>query len=159
MTTRWEALRRWVADPRTGMAVAVSLLAAAVIATVLISGITAQRALGSRDQTGAAASRRVDLLNERIEELGDRLVEENRENGIRIGELSDQVAALQEQVRQLGGIPVVVVSTTTTTTGPAPATTTSMTQPPPTTTTTQPPPEEPPPDDGGICLGPICIGA
>lgn len=144
----------WFADWRNGATVVASV-GVAVVAFVLIDASMARNdALEARNRTAAAATRRIDILNDRIEELGADLVESAASNGLRLGVLSEQVAALQEQVRQLGGEPVIVnPPSTTTTTRPGTTTTSS---PPSTTTTTTPPPEEPP--AGGLCLGPIRIG-
>lgn len=155
MTVR-RLLVAWATDWRNGATLAASV-AVAVIAFVLIDASQARNdALDARNRTAAAATRRIDLLNERIENLGEEMAEAAFSNGARIGGLADQVAALQEQVRQLGGEPV-IPSTTTTTSSRA-----STTSAPRTTTTTRPPPPEdeppPPPDDDRLCLGPICIG-
>jgi hypothetical protein len=153
---------RWLSDWRTGAVLLGSLIAGAVIALVIVSGVQSHDALEARNRTAAAASRRIDLLQAELRELRTQLVAAAETNGARIGELLEQVAVLQEQVRQLGGDPVVVV-TTTTTTSPRRSNTTTTTTPrrqpdPPspttsttTTTTTQP--------DRGTCLGPICLGA
>lgn len=133
-----QALGRWAADWRTGAAVAATAFVALLIVVVVSSTLTTQDALDARQATAAAASRRIDRLNARIEELGDEISTAAFTNGVRIGELADQVAALQEQVRQMGGEPVVIVeprrsdSTTTSTS------TTSTTRPSSTTTTTRP---------------------
>lgn len=137
------------------MALALALLAGAVVAYVVLSQLnarealnTAKESLDARARTAAAATRRIDLLNDRIEDLSAEI----EANGVVIGQLRGEIAALQEQIRQMGGDPVVVRTTTTTTQRPTPTTT------PSTTTTTQPAPQEEPPD-GEICLFFICIGA
>lgn len=133
------AVGRWAADWRTGAAVAATAFVALLIVIVVSSTTTTQDALDARQATASAASRRIDRFNARIEELGTEISTAAFTNGVRIGELADQVAALQEQVRQMGGDPVVPSTTTTTsTTRPRSATTTTTTRPPSTTTTTRP---------------------
>lgn len=149
------AVARFLLDWRTGLTIAASLFVAILLVVVVLGARIATDALDARDSTATAATRRIDKLNDRIEELGTQLTLQAAINGQRLGELSEQVAALQEQVRQLGGEPVVVVDPrqpdrTTTTTTTAPPTTSS------TTTTTAPPP--PPEDDCRVELLGICIG-
>lgn len=68
-----------------------------------------------------------------------------------IGELRQQIAALSEQVRELGGDPVIVVQPpSSTTTAPPSTTTTTTTRPPSTTTTTRPCRT---PAIAGLCIG------
>lgn len=143
---------RFVLDWRTGLTLLASLVVALVLVVVITGARTTQDALDARDRTAVAAARRIDKLNDQIEDLGAQLVTSAYSNGRRIGQLSDQVAALQEQVRQLGGEPVVVVTPTA-----QPTPTTSTPAPPPTTTTTTPPAPPGDPDDR-FCIGPICIG-
>lgn len=152
--TRARAVVGWLANWRNGATVVASVLVALVGFVVIDASIARNGALDARNRTASAATRRIDLLNERIEELGEDLVASANANGVRIGELSAQIAALQEQVRQLGGEPVVVRPTTTTTAGASPPPSTTTTTRPPTTTTTTAPP-----NDGGICIGSLCIGA
>lgn len=133
------AVARFFLDWRTGLTLAASLFVAILLVVVVLGARIAIDALEARDNTASSATRRIDQLNDRIEELGSQLTLQASVNGVRLGELSEQVAALQEQVRQLGGEPVVVddprqqVTTSTTTAAPPP---------PPTTTTTAPPPED-----------------
>lgn len=146
---------RWMFDYRTGAMVAASLLAAAVIGMVILSGLATRDALHARQATAEAATRRIDRLQDEIHDLGEQLTADARANGHRIGELTDQIAVLQEQVRQLGGTPIVVQAprssrSTPPTTAPRPTTTTApKPQPAPTTTTT-------PPRRG--CVLVVCIG-
>lgn len=144
----WASIRTLV-DWRTGAMVLATVVVALVIAVVITGAQTTRAALDTRNQTALAATRRIDLLNERINELGSQLVAQAESNGERLGQLSEQVAALQEQVRQLGGEPVIVAApyaSSTSTTAAASSTTTSTTA------------ASPPPESGGVCLGPICIG-
>lgn len=121
------------------------IAAAAVTVLTVAVGLFAWlafTAIASEREGRSAAVRRIDMLNDRIDELGDELVAESRSNGQQIGELTAQIDALSEQVRQLGGEPVIVVttddgsrgggarSTTTTSAPPASTTTTSTTSPP-----------------------------
>lgn len=133
---------RFLFDWRTGLTVLASLLVALVLVVVVTGARTTQNALDARQRTAVAATRRIDRLNDRIEELGAELVVAAYSNGQRLGELSDQVAALQEQVRQLGGDPVIVNDPATTTTRPrqtaTTTSTTTTTKPLSTTTTTTP---------------------
>ena len=135
---------RWFADWRTG-AVACASALVLLLAFVVIDGKVARdRALDVAVATAEqaqdarqAATRRIDLLLERI----DALEHQGSENGALIADLRRQVGALQEQVRQLGGRPVVSSSPSATSTtdprrAPSPSTTT--------TSTTAPPPEDAP---------------
>lgn len=121
------------------------IAASAVVVLALAVGLFALlafTAMNNQREAREAASRRIDLLNVEIRHLGDELTAEARNNSRRIGELTEQVAALQEQVRQLGGEPVVVITRSE----PGATTTTTTTSPPPpsTTTTTRPPDDVPP---------------
>lgn len=131
------AVGRWAADWRTGAAVAATAFVALLIVVVVSSTQTTQDALEARQATATAATRRIDRLNDRIEELGLELSGAAYSNGAQIGALRSDITSLQEQVRQLGGDPV-VPSTTTTTRPSSTSSTTSTTRPPSTTTTTRP---------------------
>lgn len=137
-----------------------SLAAAGLVAAIIASLITqadarrdaddrAMQALQAQTESRQAASRRIDLLNGRITRLDELLVDAETDSA----ELRTAVAALTEQIRRMGGRPIVTTisrpsappTTTTTrapTTSPSPTTTaqppTTTTTPPPTTTTTQP---------------------
>ena len=141
---------RWVSDWRNGAVVVASAFVALVAFVTIDASVARNDALEARNRTAASASRRIDLLNDRIEALGDQLAAAAFSNGERIGALAYQVAALQEQVRQLGGEPVIVNQPTTTTTT-APQTTTTTTRPRgrPSTTTTRPCRA---PEVAGICI-------
>lgn len=133
---------RFLLDWRTGLTFCASLFVALLLAVVVTGAQTTREALDTRNRTAAAAARRIDLLNERIEILSGSVEDNNRV----IGELRQQVADLSEQVRQLGGEPVVRTSTTS-------GQTTTTTAPSETTTTTA----APEPDDDDFCVGPVCI--
>jgi type II secretory pathway pseudopilin PulG len=143
MTRRHPArtVGRWVTDWRNGAAFAATALVL-VLAFVVHDGAQARdQAFRSLERTTEnaldarrAASRRIDLLSTRIGDLEAR----GEENGALIGELRQQVAALVEQVRQMGGKPVVAptgshssssTSTSSPTSKTAPSTTTSTTSP------------------------------
>ena len=125
-------------------------LTALLFVTVINAMVRADRAERSRDTTASSASRRIDLLNQRIVQLQDQAVA----NGRDLGALTTQVVALAEQIRQLGGRPIVdppAARTTPTTARPGTSTTppssTTTTTPPPSTTTTTTTPREPPDDN------------
>lgn len=147
---------RWLNNPKTGMAIALALLAGAVVAYVVLSQLNAREALqtakdavATRNQTAAAATRRIDRLTARIAELETQA----QENSGLISALRAEQAVLIEQLEREGVDPIVVRATTTTT-----RPTSSTTTVPATTTTTQPPDEEEPEPDGGVCILFVCIG-
>lgn len=124
-------LLHWLSDWRNGATVLASVLVALVAYVTIDASIARNQAVDSKNQSTIAATRRIDKLNDRIRDLGEELVRAANKNGQRIGELTSQITALEEQVRQLGGRPVVVTPTTTTsTTGPP------RTSPPTSTSTT-----------------------
>lgn len=143
-------LGRWVTDYRNGLTfigvVLVLVLGAAFIHGVQ-AGDRAQRneraAVRTSETIANNARRRVDLLTGQIADL-ERQAEAN---GSRMGELLANIDALAEQVRQLGGRPVVTAqppstSTTASTVPPSPASPPTTTAPrpsaPTTTSTTAP---------------------
>ena len=136
MTTAKQVLR-WITDWRNGLMVVASVFVA-LLAFIVIDSAHARtdalhaqsQALEARSATAKAASRRIDLLQKRIADLEAQGVYRSAE----IGEMRAEVAALQRQVEQQGGTPIVPRTTTTTT--PRPTTTT--TRPRSTTTTTRP---------------------
>lgn len=151
------AVVRWVADWRTG-AVACGTVLVLLLGYVVVDGklardraldvaqATAEQALDAR----RAATRRIDLLLGRI----DVLEQQGSANGALIADLRTQVAALQEQVRQLGGRPVVTSTPGT----PSSSSSQGARPAPPTTTTTAPPPSPPPEEDDDrpvLCLVPL----
>lgn len=148
------------------------LLAAVLVALLVVAMVNAIRraevAENARSQTSAKATRRIDLLNARITMLQAQAVE----NGQTIGELQADIAALAEQIRQLGGAPVVVApdprgsaaggavrqstpATTSTPAPPPPTTTTTAPAAPPTTAAPNPPPSDPAPSDPPLL--PVCF--
>ena len=141
---------RWVSDWRNGAVVAASAFVALVAFVTIDASVARNDALEARNRTAAAATRRIDLLNDRIEALGDQLAASAYSNGERIGALALQVAALQEQVRQLGGEPVIVNHPSTTTTAAPQTTTTTRPRGRPSTTTTTRPCRAP--EVAGICI-------
>lgn len=137
---------RWLSDWRNAAAIAASVLVALLAYVTIDASIARNQAVSGRNRSTAAATRRIDKLNHRIEGLGDELVGAADQNGKRIGELVAQISALQEQIRRMGGRPVVLAATTTTTAAPrSTSTTTSST----TTTTTRP---------RRTCVAGVCIG-
>lgn len=150
----------WVVDPprvlrlvvASALSVTVAVLATLAVVATVTSYRSAQSALHTRDDTAARSSARISALSDQIGVLSSQA----QANSTRIGELIGEVHALEEQVRQMGGAPVVTEPrltspTTTTTTIPTaaapqspspapPAPTTTTTSPPPSTTTTTPPP-------------------
>lgn len=154
---------RWVFDWRTGATFAATVLVLLVAFVIFDAAASRDRALKAATATAnaaedqrAATSRRIDML---LGEIG-RLREDAEANSVRIGELLDQVNVLQEQVRQLGGQPVVVVRQSappaprSPAVAPRPSPTTTV---PPPATTTPPGPRRPGPPPG-LCAGPLCIG-
>lgn len=90
-----------------------TFIVAGVFTVILVLGLVIVRALGSAhdatvsaDQRGAAASRRIDLLNTEISELQAAIAQGRDQRG----QLATAVAALSAQVRQLHAVPVVIVS-------------------------------------------------
>lgn len=166
----------WFADWRNGLMLVGTIVAAALLSllvVVVIDSINARKsaldALQSVNERAAdtrrAATRRIDLQQARIEELEGWV----QTSGQAIGELSTTVSALTEQVRQMGGEPVVSPRPPTTSTPQprpstppttaAPAAPNPAPSPPPTAPPSAPRPEpEPEPDPGGVCLLGICIG-
>jgi predicted GTPase len=150
---RWlRAVGRWASDWRTGAVLLGSLVVGAVIALIIVSGVNTHDALEARNRTAEAATRRIDKLSKEIDKLTDELVATTASNGQRIGELTAQIAALQEQVRELGGRPV-VPATTTTVAQRAPTSTTT-TRPPQTTPTTSTTTTSPP---RRCVIGVVCL--
>jgi TolA-binding protein len=143
---------RWVLDWRTGATFAVTALVVLLTFIVFDASAARDQALDTALDQRQAATRRIDMLLAEVANLR----EDAEANGQRIGELLDQVAVLQEQVRQLGGRPVVVQTTTTarrSSPTTQPRSTTTTTQPrrnPPATTTTTTQPDR-------TCVGPLCL--
>lgn len=151
---RLRRMARWLFDYRNGLTLVGTGLLILLSVTVTDSIQSRNRAfdalkLANRQQSDAraAATRRIDLLQQEIAGLRS----DAQANGGRISELLTEVTALQEQVRQMGGRPVVTeqaaTTATTTTVRTSPTTTTTRPAaspapigPPATTTTTRPPP-------------------
>lgn len=148
---------RWFVDWRNGVVILASVMVA-MFSWVIIDGSikthsalrTADRAIAASDASARAsqaevqrgidsrqaATERINALQARI---GDLIVEVQMANES-AGASAARQEALANQVRQLGGRPV-VVQTSTATTRPTPVTTatpTTTTRPPPTTTTKKP---------------------
>jgi hypothetical protein len=144
--TRRARFARWASNPRTGLALGVSLLASAVIAFVVTSGLnerealsvakrataTATAALVTRDDSASRATRRIDKLTAQNDDTRRKLDITNE----LLGEALAAIDALRAQVEQNGGQPVANRPTTTTTRPAPPQPTTTTTRPRPTTTTT-----------------------
>lgn len=146
---------RWATDWRNGATVLCSVLVALLVLSY-VDGVHARDdAFEQLSLSRSAASRRIDKLTERIGDLELR----GEANGALIGSLRSQVEALVEQVRQMGGDPVVIIREDGSTSGGGSSTgpTSSTT----TTTTTAPPPPapepdpEPEPDPALVCRIPI----
>lgn len=152
--TRRARVWRWATDWRNGATLAATLFMVVllVFVTDAIDGRreafrALERQTAQQVSAREAATRRIDLLQARIDEL----VGKGETNAAVLGQLVGEVEALRAQVRAMGGSPVVddrtaitsttasrgaVVEATTTTARRAPATTTTTQTPPPATTTT-----------------------
>lgn len=148
---RLRTLGRWLTDWRNGATLAASLLLVVVILVVNDSIAGRREAFDQLDAARAGATRRIDLLQHRIDEL----VGQGQANSADLGELVGEINALRAQVEDMGGRPVVaertVPATSSTTARPegSPASPgpTSTTTAPPAPPPTQPPPTQPPPDE------------
>jgi hypothetical protein len=156
-------LGRWLTDWRNGATLVATLVLVVVLLVVndAIAGRSQAFDALERQQdqlaaSRAAASRRIDLLQARIDDL----VGQGQVDAQVLGQLVAEVEALRSQVRMLGGRPVIetpsdqpiVIVATTSTTRPT-STSTSSTPAPPasTTTTTAPPRPAPSPADPFPC--------
>lgn len=155
----------WFADWRNGLMMVGTIVAAALLSllvVVVVDSINARKsaleALESVNEratdTRRAATRRIDQQQARINQLEG----EVQAYGRTIGELGSTVTALTEQVRQMGGRPIVVSSSSPTAVAPPPGTSPTTTAPAAPEPDPEPPGSEPDPDPGGICLLGICIG-
>lgn len=97
------AAGRWLIDWRTGLTFLASIVVALLLVVVITGARTTQAALAARQDIAERATRRIDLQNQKISEL----IALSQSSAEKIGALSDQVAVMQEQVRQLGGVPIV----------------------------------------------------
>lgn len=149
---------RWLTNWRNPATLVAAVFVTILAITVMDSISTRDRAFDAQQRTvqqaldaRQAATRRIDALTGEI----NRLQQSAEENGQRIAELVAQVAALQEQIRRMGGQPIVVEpaparpSTTTTTTVRPVAPQPPPTSPTTTTTTTMAP--TPPPSTPFVC--------
>lgn len=134
----------WLTNWRNGATLAATLIAATVLFVVVDASQgrhdafeALQRQTRQQGEAREAATRRIDLLQARIDEL----VGKGETNAAVLGQLVGEVEALRAQVRDLGGDPVVDDRTpvTSTTARRAPATTTTQ-RSPAEPTTTQPSP-------------------
>lgn len=89
------------------LSVALAGLVGLAIVAFVSSQEAADQALRTRDRTAAAATRRIDLLQDRIDELVGR----GEANAELLGQLVAEVEALRAQVRSLGGDPIVAGGT------------------------------------------------
>lgn len=123
---------RWLLDWRTGVVVVSTVLVALLAVAVVVSAQSARDALAANDKQRHINDAQVAALNDRISTLEALTRDDNQH----IAELLTEVSALQEQVRQLGGKPVVTSSSA----GSSTTATTAAPQPTPTTTSTTTPP-------------------
>lgn len=100
----------WLTNWRNGATLAVTVIAVAVLFVVVDSSRGRDRALDAlerqtRQQADdrAAASRRIDMLQARIDDLVGR----GETNNVLLGQLVGEIEALRSQVRSLGAEPVV----------------------------------------------------
>lgn len=100
----------WLTNWRNGATLAVTVIAVTVLFVVVDSSRGRDRALDAlerqtRQQSDdrAASTRRIDMLQARIDELVDR----GEANNVLLGLLVGEVEALRSQVRSLGAEPVV----------------------------------------------------
>jgi hydroxymethylpyrimidine/phosphomethylpyrimidine kinase len=123
---------------------ALVVLAIWAVAATVVAALVIQNQQGSRE----AASRRISMLQEEIKRLGDEVADGNR----KVGELTSQVEVLSQQVRDLGGTPIVVQpsASSSSSTSQQPTTTTAPRSPSPTTTTTTPQERR--------CVVVVCVG-
>jgi hypothetical protein len=101
---RARGVKAWL-DYRTFAMGGFFVITLLVFYSVVSSNHRAAEALRAQAESRQAASRRIDLLTGEIR----RLTSESKTRGEQVAELQAQVEALIEQVRQMGGNPVVVV--------------------------------------------------
>lgn len=153
---RLRGLATWqVAGPIVAYA-----LTAMFVATVVQAFVARQQAYDSQQASRAAAVRRIDLLQHQINDLQDRLRHVKTTDARQRGRMQDAIAALAEQIRQLGGQPVTDGGPSSTSTRPSPAATGPPPRPQPTghphhpqPTHTPPPPPSPSPSSTPCDLG------
>lgn len=140
----------------TGLALsaAIAALAALAVVSYIKADDQTRRALDARDSTAARATRRIDLLQESLEDAK----QQSAANGKLLAEALAGIDALRAQLQQAGVTPVIsaptsaqrAAATPTTTAAPRPSTSSTTrppsSPPPATTTTTTPnhPPTTPP---------------
>lgn len=144
-------LRRLLLDWHNGATLVIAFMAASLLIFAITFARDRANAIESSRQALKVAENkdaRIDKLNAQIRRLVDEQqalvtanAEANAQSRADRARMEAEILALQEQIRQLGGKPVVPVSTTTTTrptsTTTGPAQTTTTTRPPTTTTTTR----------------------
>lgn len=165
------AVIRWLADWRTGVTIAGSVLAAVLLLVVLDARAARQGAIDAATSTAEqaidtreAATRRIDLLSQKF----DRLVVAQNVSSSTIARLEAEVAALEQQVDNLGERPVTRTSSPSTSSPPADEPDERRSPPsgepdapPPADEPTEP--DEPPDDPGGDVdpqpepFEPLCI--
>lgn len=154
---------RWLVDWRNGATLVASIVAVVVLLTTVDAIAGRREAFEQLRSSRQAASRRIDLLQARIDEL----VADGEADTARVAQLDAEIDALRLQVQGLGGTPVVAPRPNVTTprsTSPPPSSPTTTTTPPRTEPpgpggapppTTQPPPPgpgAPPPDESSaVC--------
>lgn len=99
-----------ILDYRT-FVVATAFLITALVGYLVFSAFQAAHdSTSAANQRGQAATRRIDLLNREIDELNDQLRGLTADAARERGELSTKIDALAEQVRRMGGRPIVVTT-------------------------------------------------
>lgn len=140
-----------VFDYRT-FAVAAGFLALLLVGYLVMASVQqAHDATEAQNRSRTAATRRIDILNNRIEKLQAQIVQGQGDRS----ELAAKLAALEEQVRQLGGRPVVTGGPARTS-GPVPGPT-RRPSPTPAPTSTRPPPASPRPPSPTPRPSPTCL--
>ena len=146
--TRRGRVWAWFTNWRNGATLAATLVAATVLFVVVDASQgrhdafeALQRQTRQQGEAREAATRRIDLLQARIDEL----VGKGEANAQVLGQLVGEVEALRAQVRAMGGDPVVDDRTTfTSTTTRQPASPSTTPREPPTTTQPSPSPSPSP---------------
>ena len=146
---------RWLRDWRTITALSGAVLVA-LLAVLVVTSITdreralqvAKAATLNEQTERAVLNRRVDQLLAQISQLQA----DSQANGQQLAVLRREVVLLQQQVRDLGGQPVVVADGGT---SPTPAASRSSPRPTPHPTPTHTP--HPTPMPSRTCIGVICL--
>lgn len=108
MSRAWRSISAFVLDWRNVATFLASVLTGLLVFLVIDSSQARNAAQDAASQRAAAATRRIDKLNVEIRELQEQIAQGRDERG----QLNAAVDALTEQVRQMGGRPVL---------GPTPA--------------------------------------